>query len=182
MTVLTLIEFGRSNEPHQTQSAQNSVWHVLKHLIDVSLVFMVRVLFLSCVRACDTKGKIRSESSFKGRHSPFWPRCLDLLLLQIPRSETKQWEQPWARHSVLARLRKSVWSFGFCWQSYCEAGWGALKHLPRSCGWPPELFLGTHFLSPSDQAPGSVGPTVGRFNCLWCLETPDRAVTPMVVV
>ena len=48
MMVLTLIELGRSNEPHQTQSAWDSAWHVLKHLIDVSLIFMVRVVFPSC--------------------------------------------------------------------------------------------------------------------------------------
>ena len=82
----------------------------------------------------------------------------------------------WAQHSALARLRKSVWSFGFCWQSYCEAGWGALKHLPRSCGWPPVLFMGTPFLWSgsrgrwAQQSAGSV--------CLWCLKTPDRAVIP----
>ena len=128
------------------------------------------------LKVCDTKGKIRSESSFKGRHSPFWPQCLDLLLLQISLSEREQWEQPWAQHSALARLRKSIWSFGFCWQSNCEAGWGALKHLPRSCGWPPVLFLGTHFLwsgSRGRWAQRSAGSV-----CLWCLETPDRAVIP----
>ena len=147
------------------------------------------LLFFSCVvwGVKGQKGKVKrlKVKRSKGKSGERLPSNGDILLFDpsawtcscgfhVHKGNSENSRGPGTR--VLARLKKSVSSSGFCWQSYCEAAWKAFAKKLWVAAWAlpgntfPLSWSGSRGGRRAQQSAGSI--------CLWCPEAPVRAATP----